>query len=115
MSYRIEDLRWTGVSTFRTRGTGRYYPARNGKLTEERVGESFIPTKFGEIPEDQWYELMEEAVRFEDKTVILDALIERCRSLAWLHTEEAIRRYALELLAGGHYELIYIGGKLVLK
>lgn len=102
----IEALRWRGAREFKTEGTGRYSRSGNGKFKEERVGVEYVTTVgAGTMRISDWYLAAEEAVAREGKTELLATIEEYCRHhCAWLHTEEAIRQYALEVLCNEAYK-----------
>lgn len=104
-AYTLADLKEKSVREFKTHPTKSWYRSGNGKLVREHVGVEYVTTfGAGVLPEDEWYQLMENAIERERKTGLLDAIIARCGSLAWLRTEKEIRRYAIDCLSGGSYE-----------
>lgn len=101
--YTLEDLRATGVNLYRAVPTGRKIMMPNGREKMVTVGMFFKQTKLGQIERGKWYRLLEEAVLKEEKTDLLNAIIEEAGKLAWLHTEQEIREHALECLSSGAY------------
>ena len=97
--YTMADLVWVGVREFQSVGTGKFYRARNGKMKEETRGVEFVNTVgAGRMELDDWYLAMEAAIHREGRTAALAEKIDRAKTLAWLHTPEAIRRCALEMM-----------------
>ena len=101
----LAELR-PGVREFRCEGTHRMIRADNGKFVEERIGVEYVPTAgAGTLREEDWTRLAEEAVEREGKGVLLAAIMTYCEErCAWLRTYTALRKYALEILAGRDYE-----------
>lgn len=102
----LSDLRLVRAKDFRAEGTGRYYPAGNGKVKEATVGiEYFHTAGAGCLRAEDWYQKAESAVEREDKGVLLAAIMAYCEEhCAWLNDYTALRRYALEVLADRVYE-----------
>jgi len=95
----LRSLKQKGVREFRAEATGEYTTSRNGRRIPVTRGVEYINTEEnGRMPVEKWYEAMEEAVKAEGKTPLLEKIIEHCRRLAWLRTEEDIRHHALECL-----------------
>ena len=103
--YSTDDLKWTSVREFRAVGTGKFYTTRNGNRKEELVGREFVRTAGAGVLElDEWYRLMEEAVRREGKEALLERVVERCR-LGRFRSEKELRQYALECLSDEAYKV----------
>lgn len=103
-NYSINDLKWKSVLEFRSVGTGKFYMTINGKRREETVGKNFVHTKNAGVMElDDWLLMMDEAVKREGLTDMLNRIAHGCRNFAWLHTERDIRQYALECLSDETY------------
>lgn len=102
--YSIEQLRTIGPDEFRSVPTGRYVETRNGKRKEVTEGKEYKQTGAGRFEKSEWIRHMEEAVRCEGKTWLLDLIVNHVRShCAWLHKNQDIRNYALECLSSGAY------------
>ena len=101
----IDDLKWRFVLEYRSVGRGRFFKTSNGRMKEKTVGYEFVKTVgAGEIELSEWYEAMECAVKHEGKENLLTRIVDYCRRLAWLHSEKAVRQYALECLSSGAYK-----------
>ena len=102
--YTLNDLKWTSVLEYKCVGTGKFFKTSNGRTKEETVGKDIVHTAgAGVIDLEEWYLLMEDAVKNEDKSELLDRIVEYCKSLAWLHTNKAVRQYALQCLSSEAY------------
>ena len=101
--YSTSDLKWTSVREFRPVGTGEFYRTTRGTLKEKLIAREFVRTAAAGVLElDEWCRLMEQAVEREDRTDLLDRIVEHCRShCAWLRKEKELREYALECLSSG--------------
>lgn len=95
--YSIADLQWTGVREGQAVQTGTYSKSSNGKMKPDtRYAEHVQTAGAGRLEISEWFRLMEEAIVREGKSDELERRIKQARRLAWLHTEEKIREYALE-------------------
>ena len=100
----IEDLKWASVLEFVSVGTGQFFKTSNGRVKEETVGKHVVHTAgAGNIELGEWCRLMEEAVRREGKTELLDRIVEHCKTMAWLHSDSEIRQHALKCLSSKAY------------
>ena len=103
--YSADDLKWTSVREFRAVGTGKFRTTRNGNRKEELIGREFVRTAGAGVLElDEWYRLMEEAVRREGKEALLERIVERCRR-GCFRDEKKLRQYALECLSDEAYKV----------
>ena len=103
--YTIEDLKQTSALEFRAVPTGRMIQAGNGRMKAETKGVNYVPTRVGRLDEDEWYNLMEDAIRREGKEELLLQIEEHCRQhCAWLHKEKEIRAYAMSCLSSEAYK-----------
>lgn len=105
MDLSIAELKMIAVPTVRAVPTGRQYRARNGKMKDETTCVEFARiTTEEEMPMDEWYKRMDEAVEREGKTELLQAITDHCRKhCAWLRTEADVHKYALDVLSSGAY------------
>lgn len=95
--YSVADLQWTGVREGQAVPTGTYSLSANGKRkADTRYAEHVQTAGAGRLEINEWFRLMEEAIKREGRTAELEQKIEQARRLAWLHTEKEIREYALE-------------------
>jgi hypothetical protein len=96
--YTMADLCWFGVREYRNVGTGKFYSSR-GRVKEVMVGIEFVDTiGAGKMCMSDWYDAMEDAIQREGQASKLAEKLEIASNLAWLHTDKAIREYALELI-----------------
>ena len=103
--YSMNDLKWSSVLEFRTKGTGKFFTTSNGRRKEETVGFDVVHTVgAGELELGEWCRQMEEAVKREGKEDLLTRIVDYCRRLAWFHSEERVRQYALECLSCEAYK-----------
>lgn len=101
----IEELKWTSTRLFRIEDTKEYRVARNGRRVRVTEGVEYVQTAgAGQMRLEDWYKSMEKAVQEEGKTELLDDILDQCRKLAWLRTEEDIRNHALECLSSEAYK-----------
>lgn len=102
--YSIAQLRTNGPDEFRAVPTGRYIITQNGRRKEVTEGKEYKQTSAGRFEKSEWIRHMEEAVFCEEKTWLLDLIVNHVRShCAWLHKNQDIRNYALECLSSGAY------------
>lgn len=103
--YSLAALKERTVREFKSEPTKKWYRSGNGKLVQEHIGVEYVTTiGAGHMPVDEWYQCMEEAVVREGKTPLLNAIMIRCKSLAWLRTDMDLRRYAIDCLSSGAYQ-----------
>ena len=70
----------------------------------ETRGVEYVTTEAGRFTVGEWHRLLDEAVFCEEKTWLLDLIVNHVRShCAWLHKNQDIRNYALECLSSGAY------------
>lgn len=74
-------------------------------MKEETILVEYIRCQNGEeVPLEKWYALMGTAVEREGKTEVLKQIEAVCgKNCAWLRTDKAVNRYALECLSSGAY------------
>ena len=101
--YTIEELKKTGTDIFRSVPTNEWTQSRNGRRVRVTKGTVFVRTKNGEMPEEEWYGAVTEAVAAEGKTDLLERIKKHCLHLAFLHGEKEVTNYALECLVSGAY------------
>ena len=100
-----EDLRWRGSREYRNEPTGSYTTNRNGKRVPVLKGTEYVRTAgAGTIPLAEWYLRMKTAVKEEGLEDLLQKIIEHCRKLAWLKTEQQVTEYALECMQCKAYQ-----------
>lgn len=81
--------------------TGMYETTRQGnrKLVMKYAEE--YKTDAGTLSPGQWREGLSEAIRADGETGILEIITDHCREhCAWLHKEEDLLDYAMDILAG---------------
>lgn len=101
---KIDDLRWKGSREYRNKPTGSYTTNRNGKRVPVLKGTEYVRTVgAGVMPLAEWYLRMQTAVKEEGLEDLLQKIIEHCRKLAWLKTEQQLTEYALECLESKAY------------
>lgn len=104
LEYSICDLKSIGAREFRTVPTGKWYTARNGRKKMETVGQEYILTRVGKIETSVWVQAMDEAVKKEGKTELLNRIEAHVRQhCAWLHKDSEIHDYSLECLSSEAY------------
>ena len=105
MDLSIAELKMTSVPTVRAVPTGRQYRASNGKMKDETICVEYARiTTREEMPMDEWYKRMDEAVEREEQTALVQAITDYCRKhCAWLRTEAALHNYALDVLSSEAY------------
>lgn len=101
--YTVAQLRQIGALEFRAEPTGIFILNRNGRRVPVTKGVEYVPTACGKFSRDEWHSLMEKAVKEEGLEDLLKKVIVHCERLAFLHTEQQVRRYALNCLASGAY------------
>jgi len=102
--HELKNLQQIGCLEFRAEPTGNWIATRNGKRKMETRGVEYVTTEAGRFTVDEWHRLLDEAVFCEEKTWLLDLIVNHVRShCAWLHKNQDIRNYALECLSSGAY------------
>ena len=110
MMYSTDDLKWTSVRQFKAVGTGQFYTTRNGNRKEKFVGKDFVPTVGAGLLElDEWYRLMEEAVKREGLEPLLNRLAEYLKNTMTAYYDPKNARHnarhdALECLSNEAYK-----------
>ena len=108
--YTVADLEWTSVREFRSVGPGKFYRTARGTVKEKLVDKVFVRTvAAGALELDEWYRLMEEAVRREGLEPLLDRLTEYLRNTMTAYYDpnnvrHNARHDALECLSSGAYK-----------
>ena len=73
------------------------------KIGETRKIHKFVEiykTDIGEMPPEQWREKLSNAIVADKETDVLEIIKEHCREhCAWLHSEDEITEYAMDILA----------------
>jgi hypothetical protein len=84
----------------RSEPIGRYEITSKGNRRQVNLFKEIYVTDMGEMSPERWKKELMNAIIAEKETDILEVIKEHCRNnCAWLHTEEQITEYSMQILA----------------
>lgn len=85
----------------RSMPTGTYEITRFGTRRAITKFQEIYSTDLGEFTTEKWKEELSKAITADKEDDVLEEIINHCRkNCAWLHNENDIKEYAMDILAG---------------
>lgn len=81
--------------------TGSYEITRTKTRREITKFSEVYRTDIGDLSPEQWWTELLKAIEIDKEADVLEVIVDHCkRNCAWLHKEDDILNYAMEILAG---------------